>query len=171
MCPTLSDPGLKPKRLLSHWDSPGKNTRGGCHALPTEELTQGLNPCLLHLLHCHVDSLPLAAPGKPKVLSKWLKKYPWILLSKVIMLLSCIWERTFKLWIWWEQVESRKMLKQKILNKAFSVCLLGELYLCVCFFYPKRLVVKQLPTLDWLYPTREHLRTTSCYFLNVQKQK
>ena len=28
-------------------------------------LTQGLNPCLLHLLHWQVGSLPLAPPGKP----------------------------------------------------------------------------------------------------------
>ena len=27
--------------------------------------TQGLNPCLLHLLHWQVSSLPLEAPGKP----------------------------------------------------------------------------------------------------------
>ena len=27
--------------------------------------TQGSNPCLLHLLHWQVDSLPLAPPGKP----------------------------------------------------------------------------------------------------------
>ena len=28
--------------------------------------TQESNPCLLHLLHWQVDSLPLAAPGKPR---------------------------------------------------------------------------------------------------------
>ena len=28
-------------------------------------LTQGLNPCLLHLLHWQVVSLPLALPAKP----------------------------------------------------------------------------------------------------------
>ena len=28
-------------------------------------LTQGLNPCLLYLLHWQVGSLPLAAPGGP----------------------------------------------------------------------------------------------------------
>ena len=27
--------------------------------------TQGLNPCLFHLLHWQPDSLPLAPPGKP----------------------------------------------------------------------------------------------------------
>ena len=51
-------------KLLSHvwlfatlwtvcpWDSSGKNTGVGCHALLHEIfLTQGLNPCLLHFLH------------------------------------------------------------------------------------------------------------------------
>ena len=31
-CPTLQPPGLEPARLLCPWDSPGKNTREGCHA-------------------------------------------------------------------------------------------------------------------------------------------
>ena len=36
-----------------HEDSPGKNTRMGCHALFQEIfLTQGLNPGLLQLLLC-----------------------------------------------------------------------------------------------------------------------
>ena len=40
-------------RLLHPWDSPGKNTGVGCHALLQGIfLTQGLNPCLLWLLHC-----------------------------------------------------------------------------------------------------------------------
>ena len=42
------------------WDSPGKNTGVGCHALLQGIfLTQGLNPCLLHLLHWQAGSLPL----------------------------------------------------------------------------------------------------------------
>ena len=45
--------GLQPTRLLSSWDSPGKNTRMGCHFfLQGIFQTQGSNPCLLHLLHC-----------------------------------------------------------------------------------------------------------------------
>ena len=44
--------GLKPGQLLCPWDSPGKNTGVGCCALLQEIfLTQGLNPCLLCLLH------------------------------------------------------------------------------------------------------------------------
>ena len=49
-----------------HGDSPGRNIRVGCHDLLQEiSLTQGLNPCLLCLLHWQVGSLPLEPPGKP----------------------------------------------------------------------------------------------------------
>ena len=41
--------GLWPARLLCPWDSPGKNTGVGCHALlPGIFLTQGSNSGLLH---------------------------------------------------------------------------------------------------------------------------
>ena len=54
-------------RLLCPWDSPGKNTGVGCHALLHELFpSQGSNPCLLCLLHRQVGSLPLAPPGKPR---------------------------------------------------------------------------------------------------------
>ena len=44
-------------RLLCPWDSPGKNTGVGCHALLQEIFqTQGLNSCLLHLLHWQAGS-------------------------------------------------------------------------------------------------------------------
>ena len=44
--------GLQPTRLLCPWDSPDKKTEVGCHALfQGIFLTQGLNPCLLRLLH------------------------------------------------------------------------------------------------------------------------
>ena len=49
-------------------DSLGKNTGVGCQALLQEIfLTQGLNPCLLCLLHWRAGSLPLVQPGKPIV--------------------------------------------------------------------------------------------------------
>ena len=39
--------------VLCPWIFPGKNTGMGCHAFLQEIfLTQGSNPCLLHLLHC-----------------------------------------------------------------------------------------------------------------------
>ena len=67
-CPTLCDPmDYSPPGSFSPWDSPGKNIGVGCHALLQGIFpTQGLNPCLLSLLHGQVDSLPLVSPGKPK---------------------------------------------------------------------------------------------------------
>ena len=51
--------GLQPTRLFCSWDFPGKNTGAGCHVLLQGIfLTQGLNPCLLHLLHWQAGSLP-----------------------------------------------------------------------------------------------------------------
>ena len=48
-------------RLLCPWNSPGKNTGVGCHALLQGIFpTQGSNPYLLCLLHWQVGSLPLA---------------------------------------------------------------------------------------------------------------
>ena len=47
-CPMLWDP-MEPARLLCPWNSPGRNTGVGCHALLQGIfLTQGLNPGLLH---------------------------------------------------------------------------------------------------------------------------
>ena len=58
--------GLQHNRLLCPWDFSGKNTGVGCHALLQGIfLTQGLNPCLLCLLHWLAGSLPLAPPRKP----------------------------------------------------------------------------------------------------------
>ena len=46
-----------PARLLSPWDSPGKNTGEGCHfLLQGIYLSRGSN---LHLLHWQADTLPL----------------------------------------------------------------------------------------------------------------
>ena len=51
------------------WDSAGKNTGVGCHALLQGIFpTQGLNSHLLGLLHWQVGSLPLVPPGKPSVI-------------------------------------------------------------------------------------------------------
>lgn len=46
--------------LFFPWNLPGRNTEQGCHfLLQGAFLTQGLNPCLLSLLHWLADSLPL----------------------------------------------------------------------------------------------------------------
>ena len=57
LCSVVSDSlwpfGLQSTRPLCPWDSPGKNTGVGCHALLQRIFpTQGLNWCLLCLLHC-----------------------------------------------------------------------------------------------------------------------
>ena len=64
--PTLCDPmDCSPAGSSVHWDSPGKNTGVGCHAvLQGIFLTQGSNPSLLRLLHWQAGSLPLAPTGK-----------------------------------------------------------------------------------------------------------
>ena len=53
------------RRFLCPWDSPVKNTGGGCHFLLQGILpTQASNPRLLHLLYWQADSLPPVLPGK-----------------------------------------------------------------------------------------------------------
>ena len=60
--------GLSPTRLLCPWDSPGKNTGVGCHALLEGIfLTQGSKPHRLCFLHRQAGSLPLAQPGNPLI--------------------------------------------------------------------------------------------------------
>ena len=67
LCPTLFDPmDCSLPGSSVHADSPGKNTGVGCHTLlqgifPTQEL----NSDLLHFLHWHVGSLPLAPLRSP----------------------------------------------------------------------------------------------------------
>ena len=52
--------GLLPSGLLCPWDFSGKNTGAGCHFFLHIFLTQGLNPCLLCLLHCRQFLYPLS---------------------------------------------------------------------------------------------------------------
>ena len=55
-----------PSRLLCPWDFPSTSTGVGYHfLLQGIFLTQGLNPCLLHLLHLQADCLPLSHLGSP----------------------------------------------------------------------------------------------------------
>ena len=50
--------------FLCPWDFPGEDAGVGCHFLLQGIFqTQGSNPCLLHLMHWQVDSLPPAPPG------------------------------------------------------------------------------------------------------------
>ena len=70
MCPqsclALQPYRLQPTRVLCPWNFPGNNTGVGCHFL-LQGKTQGSSPSLLHLLHWHMDSVPLAPPGKPSL--------------------------------------------------------------------------------------------------------
>ena len=71
-CPTLCN-----QWTVAHQaplcDSPGKNTGVGCHVLLQGIfLTQGLNPCLLSLLHWQAGFLPVVPPGMPRGLSNTL---------------------------------------------------------------------------------------------------
>ena len=66
MSDSLQPYGLQLARLLCSWDSPGKNTGVGCHALlqgifQTQELNLGL-------LHWQADSLPQSHLGCLKAL-------------------------------------------------------------------------------------------------------
>ena len=66
-CPTFCDPmDCNLPDSICPWDSPGKHTGVGCHILFQIFPTQGLNPCLLHLLHWQAGSLPPGPPGKSK---------------------------------------------------------------------------------------------------------
>ena len=59
----------QPTRLLCPWDFPSKNTGMGFHALLQGIfLTQGLNPRLLHLLHCRQILDNLSHQGSPEQL-------------------------------------------------------------------------------------------------------
>ena len=61
-CLTLCGPlDCSPPGSSCPWDSPGKNTGAGCHALLQGIfLTQGSNPRFLCFLHWQAGSLPLA---------------------------------------------------------------------------------------------------------------
>ena len=66
MSDSLWPHGLQPASLLCPWDSPGKNSGMGCHALFQGIFpTQGSNPCLLCLLLLQAGSLPLEPREKP----------------------------------------------------------------------------------------------------------
>ena len=57
---SVQPPGLWPARLLCPWDSPGKNTGEGSHALLQGIFpTQGSDPYLLRLPRWQAGSLPL----------------------------------------------------------------------------------------------------------------
>ena len=68
--PTLCTLWTVAANLLCPWDSPGKNTRVGCHFLLQKIFPTRIKPepHLLCLLHWQADSSPLHHPGKPFLL-------------------------------------------------------------------------------------------------------
>ena len=62
-CDSLRPHGLWLTRLLCPWNFPSKNTGVDCHFLfQGIFLTQGPNPCLLHLLNWQADFFTLGSP-------------------------------------------------------------------------------------------------------------
>ena len=107
---TLCDPM---DRLLYPWDSPGKNTRVGCHFLLQEILpTQGSNLCLLHW---QVNSLPLIHLRRPWIQHRHVRSRH---LGKRLEHFPCVEE-------------------EKALVIAHSQCITLIIFLClllICFF-------------------------------------
>ena len=71
-CPTLCEPmNRSPPDSSIHGDSLGKDTGVGCLVLLQGIFpTQGLNPCLLCLLHWQASSLPLTHLGSSQLLEQ-----------------------------------------------------------------------------------------------------
>ena len=71
MSDSLQPRGLSPARLLCPWNSPGKNTGVGSHALLQGNLPDpGIEPGSLTL---QADSLPSEPPGKSLLLFLYLQ--------------------------------------------------------------------------------------------------
>ena len=75
----MSDSSATPRTVarprLQSLGFPRQEYWRGCHLLLQGIfLTQASNPCLLHLLHCQVDSLPLSHLGSPTASRKTLKR-------------------------------------------------------------------------------------------------
>ena len=85
-------------RFLCPWDSPVKNTEGGCHFLLQGILpTQASNPRLLHLLYWQVDSLPQCYLGSHYVIHLFLKSHIYIL-RQAASCPCCRWVNSISEW-------------------------------------------------------------------------
>ena len=84
-CPTLCDPkDCSPPGSSVHGESPSKNTGVGCHVhLQGIFLTQGLNLCLLRLLHCRWILHPLNHLGSPSSKICSLYCFCWHILNQI----------------------------------------------------------------------------------------
>jgi len=96
--------GPLPTRVLCPWDSPGKNTGVGCHALLQGIfLTQGSNPCLSCLLHWQAGFTTSAT---------------WET-HKVLISLLCFWKEAL-LWDLVPVVQAVRMRTAGFVGMAFS---------------------------------------------------
>ena len=69
--------GLQPTRLLCPWDSPGKSTGVGYHAL-LQEISQSRNWIYISCVsYFAAGSLPIEPPGKPQIRVEGKHKRPW----------------------------------------------------------------------------------------------
>ena len=89
-CLTLCNPmDISPSGSSDHGDSPGKNTRVDCHALLQGIFpTQGLNLCLLHLLHCRWIFLHSEPLRKPCWRERMLKIEAAVLYNLILKIIS-----------------------------------------------------------------------------------
>ena len=99
--------GLKPTRLLCPWDSPGKNTGVGCHALP-----QGIKPSSPASSGLQADFSPTEPPGKPRFNA-----------YNIVNLLSHIKRKTRIFFHWeWSGVLSWWIVAHRIIAKGKNLC-------------------------------------------------
>ena len=76
LCPPLRPHGLQPTRLLCPWDSPSKNTGGGCHFLLQGIFpTQRSNRRFLCLLQLAGEFFTLSHLGGPSLTWQWCMKF------------------------------------------------------------------------------------------------
>ena len=114
---SLQPYGLWTTRLLCTWDSPGKNTGVGCHALLQGIFpTKGWNLCLLHL-HWQV-SLYCWATGESPDYKGLRKGFPkgnqsWISIGKTDAEAPILWPSDVKKWLIGKDPDARRDWRQE----------------------------------------------------------
>ena len=125
MSDSLWPHGLYPTKLLCPWDFPGKNTGVHCHALLQRIfLTQGLNLCLLLLLHCRqiLYSLSLWKP----TIHRYYHSKIWLGRVLIFFLGMPSWKYLKTPLLWGPAVSSGKVPKGWMIS-AFSLVNITQL--------------------------------------------